>query len=192
MAKCGGESDQDLFVYRRLTDEQLQSFDDQGYIYYGPILTDRGLALMREQAMTAWNADKREFNQSQTWLKNSLLPNVHHRSDLIRRYYFHGPFVDVAEQLVSSNLKGVTSQLSFKLQGNTKPAPWHQDNGYGELDPYTAITCITALDDADLENGCLWIIPGGHQIGQVDVTDQLTVESKKAQVEVSIDVDEKN
>ena len=124
---------------------------------------------MREQGMAAWREDTREFNQHETWLKNSLLPNVHHRSNLIRCYYFRGPFVDVAEQLVSPNLKGVTSQLSFKLRGNTKIAPWHQDNGYGELEPYTAITCITALDDSDVESGCLWIVPGGHRMGQVDV-----------------------
>lgn len=190
MTKYGTESDRTLFIFRRLSDEQIQSFRDQGYIYYGRLLTDRGLALMREEAMQAWNEENREFDQTQTWLENSLLPNIHRRSNLIRRYYYRGPFVDVAEQLVGPNLKGVTSQLSFKLRGNTKFAPWHQDNGYGELDPYTAITCITALDDTDLESGCLWIIPGGHRLGQIDVSDQLTVESKKAMVEVSIEVDE--
>ena len=190
MTEYGAESDQKLFIFQRLDDEQIQSFRDQGYIYYGRLLTDRGLALMREEAMQAWNEENREFDQTQTWLKNSLLPNIHLRSTLIRRYYYRGPFVDVAEQLVGPNLKGVTSQLSFKLRGNTKFAPWHQDNGYGELDPYTAITCITALDDTDLDGGCLWIIPGGHRLGQIDVSDQLTVESKKAMVEVSIEVDE--
>ena len=190
MTEYGAESDQKLFIFRRLSDEQIQSFRDQGYIYYGSLLTHHGLAQMREEAMEAWNEENRKFDQSQTWLKNSLLTNIHRRSNLIRRYYFHGPFVDVAEQLVGPNLKGVTSQLSFKLRGNTKLAPWHQDNGYGELDPYTAITCITALDDTDLESGCLWIIPGGHRLGQIDVSDQLTVESKDAMVEVSIEVDE--
>ena len=190
MTEYGAESDQKLFIFRRLSDEQIQSFRDQGYIYYGSLLTHHGLAQMREEAMEAWNEENRKFDQSQTWLKNSLLTNIHRRSNLIRRYYFHGPFVDAAEQLVGPNLKGVTSQLSFKLRGNTRLAPWHQDNGYGELDPYTAITCITALDDTDLESGCLWIIPGGHRLGQIDVSDQLTVESKDAMVEVSIEVDE--
>lgn len=186
------ESDRDLFIYRSLSDEQVQSFHDQGYIEFGRLLTDRGLALMCEEAMEEWNEENREFDESQTWLKNSLLTNIHKRSNLIRRYYFHGPFVGVAEQLVGPNLKGVTSQLSFKLRGNIKLAPWHQDNGYGELDPYTAITCITALDDTDTESGCLWIIPHGHRLGQIDVSDQLTVKSKEAMVEVSIEVDEAN
>ena len=190
MAECGADTDRNLFIFRRLSDEHVQSFYDQGYICAGSVLTHHGLAQMREEAMEAWDEENREFDESQTWLKNSLLTNIHRRSNFIRRYYYHGPFVDVAEQLVGPNLKGVTSQLSFKLRGNTKIAPWHQDNGYGELDPYTAITCITALDDTDVESGCLWIIPGGHRLGQIDVSDQLTVESKEAMVEVSIDMDE--
>lgn len=36
---------------------------------------------------------------------------------------------------------------------------WHQDNNYGELDPYNAISCLTALDDADVENGCRGSFP---------------------------------
>ena len=84
------ESDRDLFIFRRLSDEHVQSFHDKGYIYYGRLLTDRGLELMCEEAMEEWNEENREFDESQTWLKNSLLTNIHQRSNLIRRYYYHG------------------------------------------------------------------------------------------------------
>ena len=43
--------------------------------------------------------------------------------------------------------------------------PWHQDNGYTPLVPEEYVTCWLALDDADLENGCLWVIPGSHTTG---------------------------
>lgn len=43
--------------------------------------------------------------------------------------------------------------------------PWHQDNGYTPLVPEEYVTCWLALDDADLENGCLWVIPGSHRSG---------------------------
>jgi phytanoyl-CoA hydroxylase len=45
--------------------------------------------------------------------------------------------------------------------------PWHQDNGYTPLVPEEYVTCWLALDDADLDNGCLWVIPGSHQRGTV-------------------------
>lgn len=43
--------------------------------------------------------------------------------------------------------------------------PWHQDNGYTPLVPEEYVTCWLALDDADLDNGCLWVIPGSHRNG---------------------------
>ena len=73
-------------------------------------------------------------------MKNSLLSDIHHRSETVRRYYFHGPLVDIATQIIGRNLKGATSQLTFKMRGNTMPFHWHQDNAYGELDPYTAVS----------------------------------------------------
>ncbi len=43
--------------------------------------------------------------------------------------------------------------------------PWHQDNGYTPLEPEEYVTCWLALDDADVDNGCLWVIPGSHLHG---------------------------
>lgn len=43
--------------------------------------------------------------------------------------------------------------------------PWHQDNGYTPLVPEEYVTCWLALDDAELDNGCLWVIPGSHHQG---------------------------
>ena len=56
-------------------------------------------------------------------------------------------------------------------QAVAKPAeartelPWHQDNGYTPLVPEQYLTCWLALDDAGLDNGCLWVIPGSHERG---------------------------
>ena len=45
--------------------------------------------------------------------------------------------------------------------------PWHQDNGYTPLIPEEYITCWLALDDATVDNGCIWVIPGSHRNGTV-------------------------
>ncbi|MEX2292931.1 MAG: phytanoyl-CoA dioxygenase family protein [Acidimicrobiales bacterium] len=45
--------------------------------------------------------------------------------------------------------------------------PWHQDNGYTPLVPEEYVTCWLALDDAQEDNGCLWVIPGSHKSGTV-------------------------
>ena len=157
------------FNYRPISSEQVLLYEEQGFLHIPQMLTGQGLALMRRQCMQAWEAEKKTFDPDATWLQNSLVGNVHHQAQLVRDYYFNGPLVDAAEQIVGPNVKAATSQLTFKMRGNTKPFAWHQDNGYGELEPYTAISTLTALDDADQKNGCLWLIPGSHKEGQVQL-----------------------
>ena len=57
-----------------------------------------------------------------------------------------------------------------------------------QLDPYNSVSCLTALDDADETNGCLWLIPRSHRRGQLL---SLTAEEKQAGAEATLhDVDE--
>jgi len=107
----------------------------------------------------------------------------------VRSYYFDGPLVDIAEQLIGPNIKGATSQLTFKMRGNTKPFGWHQENGYGELDPYNALTTLTALDNTDRSNGCLWLIPGSHAQGQIRVEQTIAEKQKSSEIIVQADDD---
>ncbi len=176
------------FIYRQFTEDELTRFANDGYLLYGSILTDRGLQAIRDECMVAWNAEKGAFDANGTWLQNALLGNIHHHASLVRQYYFSGPLVDVATQVIGPNIKAATSQLTFKMRGNNQSFAWHQDNSYGELDPYNAISCLTALDDADQENGCLWLVPGSHKQGQV--REGYTPDDIKQRKPVELEVDD--
>lgn len=156
-----------FFVYKKLTKEQVGKFHEKGYLFLGRTLTEEGLEKIREQVMAAWRAEKGKFDPNKTWLQNALIPDIHRRALLVRNYYFSGPLVDISEQLIGPNIKAATSQLTFKMRGNTQTFAWHQDNGYGELDPYNALSTLTALDDCDQENGCLWVLLGSKAKGQM-------------------------
>lgn len=179
---------EELFNYRELTEEELASFKDNGFLIIKGILKQEGLAQMQKECMVAWNKEKEGFDPDKSWLQNSLLVNIHHQAPTVRNYYFEGPLVDIASQIIGPNIKGATSQLTFKMKGNTKPFGWHQDNGYGELEPYNALTTLTALDDTDRGNGCLWLIPGSHKQGQIRVVQN--EEQKKSQSEIVVEADD--
>jgi len=176
------------FNERLLSNNELKFFKDNGYLILKNILTDEGLEKMRAECMNAWNKEKESFDSSKTWLQNSLLVNIHHKSSTVKAYYFKGPMVGIASQLIGPDIKGATSQLTFKMCGNTRPFGWHQDNGYGELEPYNALTTLTALDDTDRQNGCLWLIPGSHKRGQIKV--KQTATQKKSNSEITLEVDD--
>lgn len=188
MQKSGSKKYTDLFGYHILSDAQLDFYNEKGYLILGHTLKSQGLKLMLNECMQAWFEDKDEFDPDRTWLQNALLTNIHRKSKTVRDYYFEGPLVDVAEQIIGPNIKGVTTQLTFKMRGNTMPFNWHQDNGYGELDPYNAISCLTALEDNDEKSGCLRIIPGSHKEGQVKI--QHSSNDKDKYKDIKLEVDE--
>ena len=179
---------EEMFNYKKLTAEELKQFNDEGFLVLKGVLKPEGLEQMRKECMAAWAKEKEAFDPNKSWLQNSLLVNIHHQAPTVRDYYFDGPMVEIATQLIGPNVKGATSQLTFKMKGNTKPFGWHQDNGYGELEPYNALTTLTALDDTDRGNGCLWLIPGSHKQGQIRV--QQSEEQKKSQSEIVVEADD--
>jgi phytanoyl-CoA hydroxylase len=55
------------------------------------------------------------------------------------------------------------SMLIVKQPGIGGEVRWHQDASYLYTDPITVTTFWWALEDADADNGCLWVQPGGHR-----------------------------
>lgn len=54
--------------------------------------------------------------------------------------------------------------LIFKPPNFGAATPWHQDEAYWSVDlSYHAVGAWTPLDDTDVDNGCLWFVPGSHK-----------------------------
>jgi len=83
----------------------------------------------------------------------------HKISPLIHRYLSHQKIVDVLTSVISPNIKCMQSMLFVKGPGKAGQA-WHQDEFYIPTRDRSLIGVWIAIDDASIENGCLWIIPG--------------------------------
>ena len=55
------------------------------------------------------------------------------------------------------------SMVIFKQPHIGGEVGWHQDATFFETDPITVTTFWFALEDASLQNGCLWVQPSGHR-----------------------------
>jgi hypothetical protein len=82
-----------LFNYRKLTDEELASFKEQGFLVIKGILRPEGIAQMQRECMTAWDKEKEAFDPTKSWLQNSLLVNIHHQAPTVRDYYSTGQWL---------------------------------------------------------------------------------------------------
>jgi phytanoyl-CoA hydroxylase len=93
-------------------------------------------------------------------LKKYLAIHFPHKlSKVIKDTLFNPKVVDVLTDIVSPNVKAMQSMLFVKAPGK-KGQSWHQDEYYIPTRDQSLIGVWIAIDDASIENGCLWIIPG--------------------------------
>ena len=76
-----------------------------------------------------------------------------------------GPFRDLAESLLESQVTCENMQYFNKPPGIGKPTPAHQDGYYFKLEPCEAITMWMALEPVDEDNGCVRYVKGSHKHG---------------------------
>ncbi len=94
---------------------------------------------------------------------NKIGHALHDRDALFDRFS-HGPdLVALAADLGLAQPQVWQSQLIFKQPHIGGEVGWHQDASFFVTDPITVTTFWFALEDATLDNGCLWVEPGGHR-----------------------------
>lgn len=87
---------------------------------------------------------------------------LHDRDPVFQRFS-HGPeLAALAAGLGLRQPQVWQSQLIFKQPHIGGEVGWHQDAAFFVTTPHTVTTFWFALEDATLDNGCLWVQPGGH------------------------------
>lgn len=104
--------------------------------------------------------------------------------------------VDCVGDLLGEDVIAWGSHFFCKMPGDGRAVAWHQDASYWPLSPSRAVTVWLAIDDADLENGCMKFIAGSHHSGHLtyrrsspeehNVLDQ-TVENAESYGEIVVD-----
>jgi ectoine hydroxylase-related dioxygenase (phytanoyl-CoA dioxygenase family) len=114
------------------------------------------------------SAVKWEWNEEQTAIR-SMEP-VHHLSSAVDEIIDDERLcIPISGLLGVERLSLFTDKLNFKRPGGA-PFPWHQDAPYWafgctHLDRLVSVQIY--LDDATIENGCLWVIPASHTCGHI-------------------------
>jgi phytanoyl-CoA hydroxylase len=76
----------------------------------------------------------------------------------------HPSVVDEVVDIIGPNVKLMQSMLFMKPAGKPSQA-WHQDESHIPTRDRSLTAVWLALDDATVDNGCLWVIPGSHRRG---------------------------
>jgi ectoine hydroxylase-related dioxygenase (phytanoyl-CoA dioxygenase family) len=157
---------------RLLTAQQLDLWQSQGcFVLEGAVDRDTLDRLVAE--IDPWErkaeAALRERHEGRRFINRAgeITFTVHlvKRSAFVRRFCASALFQDLGHDLLGPDVRLYWDQAVYKKPGTEAPFPWHQDNGYGFVDPQCYLTCWIALNDATEQNGCPWVVPGLHRLG---------------------------
>ena len=71
--------------------------------------------------------------------------------------------LDMVEGLLGPDLRLIHYQGLYKPARTGGEVGWHQDNRYFDVAENRTVSVWLALDDATVENGCMWYLPGQHR-----------------------------
>jgi phytanoyl-CoA hydroxylase len=94
---------------------------------------------------------------------NKIGHALHDRDPVFDRFSHGEALAALAVQLGLAEPQVWQSQLIFKQPAIGGEVRWHQDATYFLTDPISVTTFWFALEDAALDNGCLWVEPCGHR-----------------------------
>ncbi|HLP95175.1 MAG TPA: phytanoyl-CoA dioxygenase family protein [Saprospiraceae bacterium] len=76
---------------------------------------------------------------------------------------YHQKALAVARQLMGDDIDMDFDMLINKAPFTNTPTPWHQDAAYWiDMPDKRAASCWLALDEATVDNGCMWYVPASH------------------------------
>ncbi len=153
-----------------LTDEQLRSYRDQGFVIVEHFFDDREIKGMLvelerlKQARAGRNlARKQGENDNGAGAMNLQIAPLSTVSPLFQTLPFEPRVIEVVTQCIGQPFVRQLDQIFAKPGGHGVGTPWHQDNGYFNISDATkALSMWTALHDATRANGTLEVVPRSH------------------------------
>ncbi len=156
-----------------LSEDQVRSYNENGYILVEDAVSPEQLARLRQvtydlidksREITESN-DVYELDEGHSAAEARLTRiKTPHRSNPV--YWEVLQDVRVAEvlrQLLGPNVLLQSAKLNIKAPGGGPAVEWHQDWAFYPCTNDSLLACGLMLDDVDLANGPLQVIPGSHK-----------------------------
>lgn len=157
-----------------LSAQLQQQYREKGFVLGPRVLSDEQADALSEEVLRVI-ASRDDANAPKPDLLSNLgkppqeiwqIVNIWCASDAFRRLMENPIIVESARQLLGGNEMYIWhDQIQYKPAAKGGTNWWHQDSIYWGVHAVkdAQITAWVALDDADTDNGCMWMIPGSHQ-----------------------------
>ncbi|MEC8989934.1 MAG: phytanoyl-CoA dioxygenase family protein [Candidatus Latescibacterota bacterium] len=171
----------------QVTDEDIETFQDQGYIQFKGFFSatemkqlrtaiDAAIAANRERIVGA--SDGGRSSEEYEKVFNQMV-NLWVDSPAAKEFSFSQRLAETGRRLSDSrHVRIYHDHAMIKPPGqDSRATNWHQDAPYWPMDPVGAFSAWIAVDDVTIANGCLHFAPGSHKFGLLEPI-QLGVEGE--------------
>jgi phytanoyl-CoA hydroxylase len=170
-----GKSGTNFITEPTLKNDNLKDFyEAYGYLVVPNALSTIELGELRAEALSICRGERGEIEgvvppppevDDAEVLRNYLCIHFPHKISAIMEKYLATPkMVEALTEIIGPNVKCMQSMLFIKANGKPGQA-WHQDEDFIPTRDRSLVGGWIAMDDATIENGCLWVIPGSQKHG---------------------------
>ena len=156
-----------------LSPQEIERFNQDGYLKGIDIFNEKEIKKYRSffdknlsEAMSGkFNASQaRQAHGAKTPLNYSIV-NAHLKFPDVYDILVNPKIVGIVRDLIGNNIIGWGCHYFCKLPNDGKTVAWHQDAPYWPQTPSKTVTAWLAIDDSDIENGCMRVVSGSHLHG---------------------------
>lgn len=156
-----------------LSTKQIEEFRERGFAAGGRIMTDAETDALRDRmfsVMEGRGEGQAESNRNLLGGSERVvvqIVNIWEADPMFHEHIFNPVVCEAVADLMGTDTVRVWhDQVQYKPPVVGGPTDWHQDHPYWPIiQPADLVSAWVALDDADVENGCMWMVPGSHKWG---------------------------
>ncbi len=157
-----------------LTPQQVAFFHENGFLTLDPITDETELSRLRAAYDRIFadragreKGDQFDLGGADEEGKEAALPQILGPSQYapeMKHGLFRANALSVVRQLLGDGANATGEHAIYKPAGVGAATPWHQDEAYwNPALNYNAVSVWMPLQEATVENGCLWFVPGSHR-----------------------------
>jgi ectoine hydroxylase-related dioxygenase (phytanoyl-CoA dioxygenase family) len=173
-----------------LSDAQIKQFHRDGFLNAGPMLSEKDLSALSDALDDAIRRGPDGFPEGSPrpvlfrdlyaggggdYTAKTLVTdqpvwqilNIWEGFPVFRNLIYNPAVVSAISQLSGfTDLQVWHDQVQYKPPRAGGPALWHQDAPlWPSIEPMTPVSAWIPFDDAEVSNGCMWMVPGSHRWG---------------------------
>lgn len=156
-----------------LTPEQVAQFHERGFLRGPKVISDAEADFLTEEMLRVMRNEtekKPVLNRNLTGNPEAIvvqIVNIWEASEAFFELAKHPLITEMVAQLCDTEVLRIWhDQVQYKPPREGGPTGWHQDHPlWPTIQPPDLVTAWVALQDATIENGCMWMVPGSHKWG---------------------------